>query len=92
MFNTSNPWVHLHNSISLVLYRIKLSIYVNKSYVPTGQQQKLEGEAAYRLGLIIEKTGDGAAALSVGDRKRLNLKITFTFLTVMLLICCEIPY
>ena len=30
-----------------------------------GQQQKLEGEAAYRLGLSYEKTGDGETALLV---------------------------
>lgn len=40
--------------------------YLNKAYnmARESQQQKLEGESAYRLGLVIEKTGDGAAALS----------------------------
>ena len=39
------------------------SIIINSLCI--GQQQKLEGEAAYRLGLSYEKTGDGETALLV---------------------------
>ena len=53
------PFMHACLLMAFDIY----AIIINSLYI--GQQQKLEGEAAYRLGLSYEKTGDGETALLV---------------------------
>ena len=54
--------VKVHGVDSLI---IVIHIYLPFSFVVLGSQQGLQGEAAYRLGLAYEMTGDGKTALLV---------------------------